>query len=229
VAVDLTRLRPHRSWRAYWAERDDALHHRGSAEFYRQHAAELQLLLGPVPDRVLEVGCGNGVLYELLDFDKTDYTGVDFSPAMIRAFRALHPRARLVVGDAEGYRDGGPYDLIFSSQLVQYLDKQGLARLLSNARKMLAPTGCLVAASVPCRALRHRYYTGELTDERTNRVRAACKVLAGYVRDGIGHWYSFEEIAKLGEQQGLRSELFGSMYYPYRFHVRMTPAVPTRA
>jgi SAM-dependent methyltransferase len=226
--VDLTRLRPLRSWRAYWAECDDPLH-RDGAEFYRQHARELKLLLGATPGRVLEVGCGNGVFYELLDFDKADYTGVDFSPAMIGAFRARHPRARLILADAEDYREGGPYDLIFSNQLVQYLDKPRLARLLANARTMLVPTGCVVAASVPCRALRRRYYTGELTGGRTNRVGGACRVLAGYVGDGIGHWYSFEEIAKLAERHGLRSELFGSMHYPYRFHVRLTPAVPTRS
>jgi SAM-dependent methyltransferase len=212
-----------RSWRRYWSERTDPLHRDDSAEFYRLHAGELRLLIPRPSSRVLELGCGNGALFELLGFDKADYTGVDFSPAMLDAFRDRHPGARLVLAEGEGYRESAQYDLIFSSALVQYLDERRFARLIANARTMLTPTGCMVAASIPCRALRLRYYTGVLSGRRANRLRSAYRIAAGLARDGIGNWYSFDQVVRLGEQQGLHSELFGSMCYPYRFHVRMTP------
>ncbi len=52
-------------------------------------------------------------------------------------------------------------------------------------------------------------------------MRSAYRIAAGHARDRIGTWYSFAEVARLGEQCGLESELFGSVHYPYRFHVRM--------
>jgi hypothetical protein len=96
------------------------------------------------------------------------------------------------------------------------------ARMLTNAVAMLAPGGYLIVGSVLWRTLRLRYYTGELTGQRANLIRRAYRIGVGLVKDQMGSWYSFGEVARLGEQYGLRSELFGSVNYPYRFHVRMT-------
>jgi cyclopropane fatty-acyl-phospholipid synthase-like methyltransferase len=215
------RLKP--LWRDYWSAQNSPQHRDSTAEFYRRHAAELTLMMGAPPPTVLELGCGDGALYEALGFDAVDYTGVDFSPAMLEQFATRHPDARLVLGDAADYRDDARrHDLVFSNQVVQYLDKESFGRLLANASAMLAPRGAVVTASVPCRALRLRYFTGEYSGQRTNPARNAYRIAGGLVGDRIGRWYSFAEIDRLGEQFGFRSELYGSIYYPYRFHVRMT-------
>jgi SAM-dependent methyltransferase len=212
------------SWREYWYQKTTSLPREDTGAFYQRQADELRLLFLSRPlRRVLELGCGNGVLYERLSFDELDYTGVDFSPSMLRIFADRHPRVRLVTCDAEDYRDEvRGYDLIFSNQLVQYFDRDMFARMLTNAVAMLAPGGYLIVGSVLWRTLRLRYYTGELTGQRANLIRRAYRIGVGLVKDQMGSWYSFGEVARLGEQYGLRSELFGSVNYPYRFHVRMT-------
>ena len=96
------------------------------------------------------------------------------------------------------------------------------ARMLTNAARHAGTGGYLIVGSAPWRTLRLRYYTGELTGQRAFLIRSAYRIVAGLLKDQMGTWYSFAEVAKLGEQYGLRSEIFGSMSYPYRFHVRMT-------
>jgi trans-aconitate methyltransferase len=219
-------MRTRRGWLSFWSGKTDPLAKKDTADFYRRNAEELKLLFFNRPmHRILEIGCGSGEFYELLDFDTVDYTGVDFSASMIRTFSSRYPQARLICANGEDYRgEEGTYDLVFSNQVVQYLDKVRFARMLSNAVAMLAPSGYLVVAGVPWKALRYHYYTGELTDQQqqTNLLKKAQSLVHGLARDQMGTWYSFADVARLGKQYGLTSELFGSVCYPYRFHVRMT-------
>jgi ubiquinone/menaquinone biosynthesis C-methylase UbiE len=51
---------------------------------------------------LLEIGCASGYYYEILEYllcRRLDYTGVDYSPAMIRMARDYYPRARFEVAD----------------------------------------------------------------------------------------------------------------------------------
>jgi cyclopropane fatty-acyl-phospholipid synthase-like methyltransferase len=216
-------MRSRSEWKQYWGQQTLGLNREETESFYRRFAAELKLVIGAPGSRVLEIGCGDGALYAPLGFDETDYTGVDFSPTMLQRFADRHPRARVVLVDAEDYRnDDGPYDLIFSCAVIQYLDTDSFGRLLGNVEAMLAPDGAVVTASVPCRALRLRYLTGEMQGQRPTLAQSLPRVAGGLLRNRIGSWYSFAELAEIGEQHGFRSELFGSMHYAYRFHVRMT-------
>lgn len=210
-------------WRSFWSTQLAPKHRKDTVDHYSEYAKELTLLF---PDRalrrVLDIGCGNGAMFEPLGFDKADYTGVDFSPSMIAAFAERHPKLRLVVANGDQYRDHRKYDLILCNSVVQYFDSAMLAQWLGNAVTMLAPDGCIVIGSVPWQTLRFRYYAGELSGDLPPAWLAALRIAKSLYSDQIGHWYSVREVATLGEQHGLRSEVFGSVLYGYRFHLRLS-------
>jgi SAM-dependent methyltransferase len=77
---------------------------------HRETLARLCSLYIPSPDvDVLEVGCGTGLIYELLVpgvIPNERYTGVDVSEEMLAIGRRKHPRARFLAGDGYGLRFG---------------------------------------------------------------------------------------------------------------------------
>jgi 2-polyprenyl-3-methyl-5-hydroxy-6-metoxy-1,4-benzoquinol methylase len=221
-------------WRSFWAKQTTPLSRDDIPDHDRLHARELALMFPERPLRmVLEVGCGNGALFEPLGFDQAEYTGLDYSEKMIAAFAQRYPQLRLFVADAHEYRDNRQYDLIFCNSVVQYFDMQMFDQWLQNAAAMLARDGVIVIGQIPWKTLRLRYCSGELTGRQPSRWRmakGAMKSLLGF--DAFGRWYSVGEIAALGARHGLRSEIFGSLFYSYRFHARMSRhgviGVPTR-
>jgi cyclopropane fatty-acyl-phospholipid synthase-like methyltransferase len=212
-----------RKWHCFWSTQSDPLYSSTSEEHRQGHARELALLfLDKPPQCVLEIGCGDGALFVLLGFDCVQYIGVDFSSSMLAAFRVRHPNVNLIHTSADIYQDGCKYDLIFSNQVLQYLDCRMLRRMMSNITDMLAPDGCLILGSIPWRVARFSYYTDELHGQILSSLRRTRAIIAGLLGSKIGRWYSPVELISLGQRHGLKSEVFGSLQYPYRFHVRMT-------
>lgn len=108
--------------------------------------------------RVLDVGCGEGLLGAAFlrvagDRDLSlDYTGVDLSAAGLAQARP-HVRGELLCGDAVEVVSGVPeksYDLITIKNLLHHLDEP--ADLLRAAGRALAPNGraIVIEASIAC-------------------------------------------------------------------------------
>jgi SAM-dependent methyltransferase len=217
--LSMTKKLQHQS---FWNGQILPKHREDTQEHYCCFAKELTLLLS---DRsfctVLDIGCGNGALFEPLGFNKTEYTGVDFSETMICSFRKRYPQLRLIVARGEDYCEKRTYDLIFSNAVIQYFSRSMFARFLRNASAMLADDGRLIIASIPWRSAYLRYHTGELGGQTPPAWRAALRILISLRSDTMGRWYSVREVNTLGRAHGFRTEVFGSVHYCYRFHVRM--------
>jgi cyclopropane fatty-acyl-phospholipid synthase-like methyltransferase len=214
-----------RKWRTFWEGKASPLHQSDSAAFYARHAAELNLLFDIRNiSSVLEIGCGNGAMYSLLGFDKVArYRGVDFSASMLEEFTRRHGGLDVFCGDGSDYRDDQSYDLIFSNGVIQYFNRQNLARHIMNARAMMHKDSTLVCGSIPWRALRSRYLSGALsTDEHATLGRYlrnwASRLLG---RDKMGHWYDIPDLKQLADQADLSMTFYGSVTYPYRCHAVM--------
>jgi malonyl-CoA O-methyltransferase len=115
-------------------------------------AARIARLDLPARPRILEIGCGTGLLTRMLGehFSEADWTITDVSSAMLaQARRRLRlggvTRYRVMDGENPGL-EGGPmgFDLICSSMALQWFQDpaQGLARLAA----LLAPAGHLAVA-----------------------------------------------------------------------------------
>lgn len=89
------------------------------------------------PKRILDLGCGNGTLYALIDWDVERFIGVDFSASML----SHHPEAsnvELILGDFndpalfERLR-GEHFDRIYSASALQWADDlDGVLRSLAS-------------------------------------------------------------------------------------------------
>lgn len=94
----------------------------------RLHSLLMELQL-PTGGSLLEVGCGTGILTELLLHDLNPATATlnDLSPAMTDAVSPwLNDNIRFTAGDAETTAFPEKYDIIASSSAIQWFSDPGL-------------------------------------------------------------------------------------------------------
>lgn len=128
------------------------------AKIQRRVAAELLALLAEksaggrarfAPARILEIGCGTGVLTRMLvkAFPSARIDAVDSAQAMVGAARRMlrgQGRIRVIRTDARRLRTAGKYPLIASSCALHWISP--IAGIIKRLGIMLAPGGVLAAA-----------------------------------------------------------------------------------
>ncbi|PJB09259.1 hypothetical protein CO121_00925, partial [bacterium (Candidatus Gribaldobacteria) CG_4_9_14_3_um_filter_36_15] len=111
-------------------------------------------------DKILDLGCGNGRFFELLEDKDIDYIGVDFSQKLIEIARKkyLHPpqvfakqkfgRARIKFQKADALNLPFPnnyFDKIYSIAVLHHIpSKQLRLQFLKEARRVLKLNGLLI-------------------------------------------------------------------------------------
>ena len=114
-------------------------------------AAQAALLALPPAPRVLEIGCGTGLLGEALmpRWPDASWLMTDLSPAMLARARARFAgvgRIAYRVMDGAAPDVEGPFDAIVSSLAFQWFDD--LDRAVERLRGLLAPDGWLSFATM---------------------------------------------------------------------------------
>ncbi|GGK68033.1 methyltransferase type 11 [Sphaerisporangium melleum] len=107
--------------------------------------APLIELLDPRPgERVLDLGCGTGVLSAEIAARGTTVLGVDGSATMIEVARAHHPELDFLVGDGAAFTVPMTFDAVFSNAALHWMgrDPDGVIQCVRNA---LVPGGRFVA------------------------------------------------------------------------------------
>lgn len=111
--------------------------------------------------KVLDAGCGTGAVLKALSqvrkstgFRDVTLHGFDLTPAMLDVFKnwmRAHPLEQMEVRQADILNlDALPsgwkgYDLIIFSGLIEYLSKEQIIQSILNLKRLLKPTGTLVA------------------------------------------------------------------------------------
>jgi amino acid adenylation domain-containing protein len=119
--------------------------------------ATIQRLLMLPHQRVLEIGCGTGLILFGLAPHASRYVATDFSPVSVQRIRnavGLHDGLRHVsvleryADDFEGIEPGG-FDLVVLNSVIQYFpDAEYLHRVLAGAVRCLAAGGVLFIGDV---------------------------------------------------------------------------------
>jgi trans-aconitate methyltransferase len=122
-------------------QRWDPRQYADNARFVTNLGAPVVELLAPRPgERVLDLGCGDGPLTAALAGMGCDVVGVDASPDMVAAARALGLDARVMSGEALSFAD--EFDAVFSNAALHWM-KDGAA-VVAGVARALRPGGRFV-------------------------------------------------------------------------------------
>jgi SAM-dependent methyltransferase len=150
-------------------------------------------LLNPRPgERILDLGCGDGVLSEKIAALGTDLVGVDSSPEMIEAARRRGLDARFM--DATNLSFDREFDAVFSNAVLHWI-KSDPDAVIAGVRRALKPRGrfvgefgghgCVAAITVALIAALERHgikrpaipwYFATVEDYRSRLVRGGFEV-----------------------------------------------------
>jgi tRNA (cmo5U34)-methyltransferase len=138
------------------AEQYDDLIPRLIPGYFEQHAALLETIpfARERPLRAADLGCGTGVLGEvLLDaYPEATLAAVDIAPNMVRACRArlerFGERVTCGVGDIAHDSFGGRYDAIVSGLAIHHLDDVEKRALYVRIHDALVPGGVFATRDV---------------------------------------------------------------------------------
>jgi trans-aconitate methyltransferase len=121
-----------------WNPRD----YQQSARFVSDLGMGVLELLAPKPaERILDLGCGDGDLTQKLTDLGCSVVGVDASPDLIEAAKALGLDARLM--DAQTLPFQEEFDAVFSNAVLHWIKDQD--KVLDGVRRALKPGGRFVA------------------------------------------------------------------------------------
>lgn len=113
-----------------------------NARFVSELGAPVVELLEPRPnERILDLGCGDGVLTERLVSMGCDVVGVDSSAAQVDAARRRGLQA--LVMDAESLSFDAQFDAVFSNAVLHWV--KDADRMIAGVRRALKPGGRFVA------------------------------------------------------------------------------------
>jgi len=92
--------------------------------------------------RVLDLGCGTGVLTNEISGFTDEVIGIDSSPAMVKKAKELFPHLEFIVMDACSLDWKDHFDAVFSNAVFHFIKSQDI--LLDNIYKVLKPKGLLI-------------------------------------------------------------------------------------
>ena len=95
---------------------------------------------------ILDVGCGNGRLYELIrEFDDINYTGIDNNERLIKLAQKNYTRTQFVVDDLLSFDKSYIADLMFSIAAFHHLPSVELRKkTIRNLKRNLKDDGVLI-------------------------------------------------------------------------------------
>jgi trans-aconitate methyltransferase len=113
------------------------------AHFVSELGAPVVARLAPVPgERILDLGCGDGLIARELADRGCKVIGVDASPAQVDAARRLNLDARVMDGQALEF--DGEFDAVFSNAALHWM-KESPEAVLAGVFRALVPGGRFVA------------------------------------------------------------------------------------
>jgi cyclopropane-fatty-acyl-phospholipid synthase len=215
----------------HWIGKTDGGHRYSTEEWFQKYASELLAML-PSRGTLLDVGCGACQLTTYLARHFEWVYAIDSSASMLAAAReriakfgfnnmhVLHASAQNFPLEIQRV------DNILSHGVIQYFSQKDFSDHLRECKRILRPSGLICVANVPDLATKSLYYR-EILGLRS-WVALARRRLAALVRsdpfwDGIGNWFSREDINSAANRLGFEVEFRNSQFYEYRFHALLTP------
>jgi cyclopropane-fatty-acyl-phospholipid synthase len=216
----------------YWIGKVNAEHRHADEPWFERYAQELAALM-PHGGTLFDVGCGSCQITTYLAPAYDRIVAFDFSESMLAAARTRIAERGItnmtvLTGEAVRFPESeATANAILANGVVQYLDEAAMRRHLAECARVLAPGGVVCWGMVPNRYLRWKWYSGQLANPRpplTERVKRRwyrskdfMRARGAHLWDGIGYWFTQEEMRRVCESAGFDVEFRNSWYYEYRF------------
>lgn len=98
--------------------------------------------------KVLDLGCGSGRLYELLEEYHPKYTGLDISEELIGLAQRKYPGGKFEVADLTNIKVKNKYDFIFSIAAVHHIPSKTLRdKVISDIKNSLNSGGTAIVTA----------------------------------------------------------------------------------
>ena len=166
-------------------------------------------------EKVLDLGCGNGRLYELLKGRMVDYLGIDNSERLIALAKNRYPGVNFQAGDALNlpFSDNF-FDKVFSIAVLHHIpSKEFRLRFLKEAGRVLKPKGSLILMVWNFHQFKERYLLFKYTILKLiGRSKLDWKDILepwGKKIERYYHWFSKKELENLVKKAGLKVERRG--------------------
>jgi 2-polyprenyl-3-methyl-5-hydroxy-6-metoxy-1,4-benzoquinol methylase len=123
----------------------------------RRPRLDFQLMYLPVQSggRLVEIGCGNGDMLQILREAGWQAEGVDFDPAAVTIARDNGLQVHLGTLQSKGYATN-TFDAVTSSHTIEHLSDPAL--FLNECYRILRPGGRLSIVTPNSRSLGHRFF-----------------------------------------------------------------------
>lgn len=115
--------------------------------FYRQ-LSKIKIING----KLLDLACGQGILYPIATELGFEYKGIDISPEQIKVAKELYPKGEFSVADARTYSDKRNFDVITASMVFPLLSrKEDMTAIMKVCNNLLKDGGkLLISVTHPC-------------------------------------------------------------------------------
>lgn len=120
-----------------------------------RHSALLRTVieyLPTSPGRVLELGCGTGILTEMVHvtFPEAEIVGMDLSKEMldIASVKESLAGTRFIEGDIRGEWPNGQFDAIITTLCLHHLTREERCDIVQRAARALTPDGRFICGDI---------------------------------------------------------------------------------
>lgn len=144
---------------------------------YMKHIAER--IVNSNPSSVLDVGCGEGRLLNMIGDGCSVRTGVDLSQPAIAFAKAFTPQAEFRVADAKDVE--GTFDAVTAIQVLEHVPDTSVARFLTTLSEKVSKSGrvyiCVPTTRQPLNKKHYRHYDSAVFEGQLIESGAPLKIV----------------------------------------------------
>jgi ubiquinone/menaquinone biosynthesis C-methylase UbiE len=218
-----------------WSNRNHGARPLRDEMWLKKYADELLAII-PNGGTLFDVGCGACELTTYLAPQFERVYGIDFSKSMLDAARKRVNdlqvgNIELIYGTMSNIPAvGQKANVIMSYAVIQYLGAAEFREHLNRCRCILDESGLICVGLIPDLE-RKNAYLQRVFPSRSDLARHIYLVgrrLGHYLQnnpiwDGIGNWYSKNDIRQIAADAGFDAQVLDSRYADYRFHALLRP------